>query len=119
MQFYDTSILFMGDLGIKGEKELLKQYPKLQADILKVGHHGSSTSSSSVFLHTLHPKLALISAGRNNRYQHPHQNVIENLHKENIHELTTKEKGAVSIKICKYFYFYKTVEQEFGIITHR
>lgn len=119
MQFYDTSILFMGDLGIKGEKELLKQYPKLQADILKVGHHGSSTSSSSVFLHKLHPKLALISAGRNNRYQHPHQNVIENLHKENIHELTTKEKGAVSIKICKYFYFYKTVEQEFGIITHR
>ena len=88
-------------------------------DIIKVGHHGSSTSSSSVFLHTLHPKLALISAGRNNRYQHPHQNVIENLHKENIHELTTKEKGAVSIKICKYFYFYKTVEQEFGIITHR
>lgn len=119
MQFYDTSILFMGDLGIKGEKELLKRYPKLQADILKVGHHGSSTSSSLVFLHTLHPRLALISAGRNNRYQHPHQNVIENLKKEKIHALTTKEKGAVSIKICKYFYFYKTVEQEFGIITNR
>ena len=49
----------------------MKQYPQLRADILKVGHHGSNTSTSPEFLQQLQPEAAVISAGKNNRYGHP------------------------------------------------
>lgn len=92
-QFNNHSVLFMGDLGMKGEQELLKQYPLLKVDYIKLGHHGSNTSSSLTFLHQIEPRLAIISAGRNNRYQHPHPEVLERLQQENIHVHTTSIQG--------------------------
>ena len=89
----DTSILLMGDLGITGEQVLLNQYPLLKSDIIKVGLHGSNTSSSKTFIHQLQPQLALISAGRRNRYNHPHPDVIELLKKEEVYLHTTSIQG--------------------------
>lgn len=63
--------LLTGDLEKAGEFDLMKQYPQLRADILKVGHHGSNTSTSPEFLQQLQPEAAVISAGKNNRYGHP------------------------------------------------
>lgn len=87
--------LFTGDLEENGERELVKQYPNLHVDVLKVGHHGSKTSTSELLLQTIRPRMALISVGRNNRYQHPHQEVINRLEQEQIMILRTDENGAI------------------------
>lgn len=87
------SILFMGDLGVEGEKELMKQYPLMKSDFIKLGHHGSRTSSSIAFIHQIQPKFAIISAGRGNRYSHPHQDVLERLEKENVFTHITNQQG--------------------------
>ena len=79
--FYHTKFLFTGDLEQEGEKELLKNYPKLKVDVLKVGHHGSKTSSNPDFIKEINPKLALISVGEKNRYGHPNQETLETLKK--------------------------------------
>lgn len=117
--FYGLRVLLMGDAGVEAEAELMKKYPKLEVDVLKLGHHGSKTSSSLPFLHQLQPSLALISAGRNNRYGHPHQEVLEHLKQEHITALMTPKEGGISIKFCKFFAFFKTASGEFGIIKHR
>ena len=117
--FYGLRVLLMGDAGVEAEAELMKKYPKLEVDVLKLGHHGSKTSSSLPFLHQLQPSLALISAGRNNRYGHPHQEVLKHLKQEHITALMTPKEGGISIKFCKFFAFFKTASGEFGIIKHR
>ncbi|WP_243524514.1 DNA internalization-related competence protein ComEC/Rec2 [Bacillus pseudomycoides] len=87
--------LFTGDLEGKGEQRIIKRYPELRADILKVGHHGSKTSSSSSFLHLIQPQKAIISAGEYNRYGHPHQEVLERLLELEIEIWRTDKQGAV------------------------
>lgn len=71
--------LFMGDASVKVEKALLEQYPDLKADVLKVSHHGSNTGTSAQFLDAINAKIALISCGKNNRYNHPHDEIITRL----------------------------------------
>ncbi|WP_028391872.1 DNA internalization-related competence protein ComEC/Rec2 [Bacillus cihuensis] len=95
------SWLFTGDLGEQGEQELIQVYPDLSADILKVGHHGSKTSSSEAFIDSLQPKIAIISAGVNNRYGHPHQQVLEILSKAGVSVYRTDLKGAISYQYDK------------------
>ena len=95
--FYHTKFLFTGDLEQEGEKELLKNYPKLKVDVLKVGHHGSKTSSSPDFIKEINPKLALISVGKENRYGHPNQETLETLKKYQIRILRTDQKGALKL----------------------
>lgn len=95
------SWLFTGDLEKDGEEKLIKKYPNLRTDILKVGHHGSDTSTTEVFLETIEPEIAIISAGKNNRYGHPHQEVIDRLAKKNIKTYRTDEHGAIT-----YYYFF-------------
>ena len=68
--------LFMGDASSEVEKELIKKYPELKADVLKVSHHGSSTGTCSEFLDVVRPKVALISCGKNNRYNHSNEDVL-------------------------------------------
>ncbi|PFK45784.1 DNA internalization-related competence protein ComEC/Rec2 [Bacillus cereus] len=87
--------LFTGDLEEKGEQRIIKRYPELRADILKVGHHGSKTSSSSAFLHLIQPQKAIISAGERNRYGHPHQGVLERLLELEIEIWRTDKQGAI------------------------
>ncbi|MRX71331.1 DNA internalization-related competence protein ComEC/Rec2 [Bacillus lacus] len=87
--------LFTGDLENEGEKELMLKYPKLKADVLKVGHHGSRGSTSDEFLNHIQPLTAVISAGRNNRYAHPHSEVLDKLKKREITIYRTDSDGAV------------------------
>lgn len=88
--------LFTGDLEGEGEVELISKYPDLAVDVLKVGHHGSRTSSSSVFLDRITPDVAIISVGRNNRFGHPHEEVLERLEERNIAIFRTDIHGAIT-----------------------
>lgn len=90
------SILFTGDAGLRTEEELISLY-NLKSDILKVGHHGSDTSSGERFIDEVSPEISLISAGVNNRYGHPHDSVVETLEPSRI--ISTNAKGMVEFKI--------------------
>ena len=73
------NILLMGDAGEENENYLINNYDLPEVDILKVGHHGSRTSSSKAFIDEIKPKYSLISAGKNNRYGHPRKKTLQNL----------------------------------------
>jgi competence protein ComEC len=90
--------LFTGDLEHEGEKRILEKYKGLKTDVLKVGHHGSKGSTSDSFLKQLQPRIALISAGENNRYHHPHNEVIGLLQKYGMEILQTKDHGSITFK---------------------
>ncbi|WP_438761184.1 DNA internalization-related competence protein ComEC/Rec2 [Enterococcus sp. AZ194] len=68
--------LFTGDLGKTGEQDLLTSYPNLKVDVLKVGHHGSKNSSGEAFIQQIQPKVSVISCGKNNRFGHPNDEVL-------------------------------------------
>ncbi|WP_146924342.1 DNA internalization-related competence protein ComEC/Rec2 [Alkalibacterium kapii] len=96
--------LFTGDLEISGEKSLLLKYPNIKADILKVGHHGSDTSTHNVFLDQLEPEAALISSGTANRYGHPHDSVIQKLSDRGISTFRTDINGAIKYRFTDWPY---------------
>ncbi|MEK3853076.1 DNA internalization-related competence protein ComEC/Rec2 [Cytobacillus sp. FSL H8-0458] len=100
--------LFTGDLEEHGEGQLIKSYPKLKADVLKIGHHGSKTSSTELFLAGVKPRIGVISAGRNNRYGHPHNDVMSRLNDYNVKVLRTDKQGAVT-------YFFKEDSGTFSV----
>lgn len=77
LEYKGQKILFTADATVKVENMLLEKYPSLNINILKVGHHGSKTSSDFNFLKKISPNLAIIQVGENNRYKHPHKNVID------------------------------------------
>ncbi|WP_084034560.1 DNA internalization-related competence protein ComEC/Rec2 [Anaerobacillus alkalilacustris] len=87
--------LFTGDLEAEGERRMLAEFPEINVDILKVGHHGSKTSTTDALLEVTNPKYALISVGRNNRYGHPNQEVINRLEERNVKILRTDQLGAI------------------------
>ncbi|SFP20163.1 DNA internalization-related competence protein ComEC/Rec2 [Salibacterium halotolerans] len=97
----DRKWLFTGDIGREGEEELLSDFPDIEADILKVGHHGSRTSSSPSFIEELGIKAALISAGRCNRFGHPHEETLKTLETAGAQIHQTDEAGAVQISFTK------------------
>ena len=76
--------MFMGDASITTEKEILDKYNMPDVDVLKVGHHGSKTSSGKKFIDEINPKYSIISVGKNNRYGHPNKEVLEKLILEDI-----------------------------------
>lgn len=92
-------LLLTGDASVKSEETLLSNYDLGNIDILKVGHHGSSTSTSEKLLKNLNPKVALISSGRDNKFGHPHQEIINRLKKHNIKTYNTKEDGTITINL--------------------
>ncbi len=94
----DKYFLFTGNLEEKGEKELLKQYPDLEVDVLKAGQHGSKKSSSSAFLEQLKPEMTLISVGKNNRTKLPHQETLTRLEGINSKVYRTDQQGAIRFK---------------------
>ena len=97
-RFYGWSFLFTGDLEEEGEKTLLARYPQLRVDILKAGHHGSKGSSHPAFLRQIQAKIALISAGEKNRYQHPHQETLERFKELQIAVFRTDQQGAIRFR---------------------
>ena len=94
----DEHFLFTGNLEEKGEKDLLKQYPDLEVDVLKAGQHGSKKSSSSAFLEKLKPEMTLISVGKNNRTKLPHQETLTRLETINSKVYRTDQQGAIRFK---------------------
>lgn len=96
----DINLLIMGDAPKKVELDIIEKY-NLKSDILKVGHHGSNTSSDYNFLKNIDPLLAIISSGRNNRYNHPSLETIENLNKLKINHYNTQDLGTIKFKINK------------------
>ncbi|MFD2618248.1 DNA internalization-related competence protein ComEC/Rec2 [Terrilactibacillus laevilacticus] len=87
--------LFTGDLEEEGENQLTKNYPRLSIDVLKVGHHGSRSSTSEQFLNVIKPKYAMISVGKNNRYGHPNQEVLQRLSSLHVKIMRTDQLGAI------------------------
>ncbi|PEC19267.1 DNA internalization-related competence protein ComEC/Rec2 [Bacillus cereus] len=95
-EFGGVTWLFTGDLEEGGESRLVSKYPALRADVLKVAHHGSKTSSISAFLNLIQPSIAVISVGERNRYGHPHKEIIERFEKMDIEIWRTDKQGAIS-----------------------
>lgn len=103
---YDYKFLFMGDASIKTEEYLLNNYILPNVDILKVGHHGSYTSTSTDFINVIKPKYSVISVGENNMYKHPNKSVLDIL--DNTKLLRTDVDGTIEVKISKKGYKIKT-----------
>ena len=99
LRYGQTSFLFTGDSPETIESRLVMELGReLDVDVLKAGHHGSRTSSSALFLSAVSPEYAIISAGRDNSYGHPHSEVLENLRNVGANVLSTAEVGRVEIK---------------------
>ena len=89
--------MFMGDASVEVEENLIEKYNLQDIDVLKVGHHGSKTSSSKEFINEINPKYSIISVGKNNRYGHPNDSVLDNLDKSKIYR--TDIDGSIMFKI--------------------
>lgn len=103
---YYYKFLFMGDASIKTEEYLLNNYILPNVDILKVGHHGSYTSTSTDFINVIKPKYSVISVGENNMYKHPNKSVLDIL--DNTKLFRTDVDGTIEVKISKKRYKIKT-----------
>jgi competence protein ComEC len=91
-----TSVLLSGDAEEEAEKRIVQTYGDfLRSDVLKVGHHGSSTSSTEEFLTAVRPDVAVISVGKNNKFRHPSQVVLERFSQRNVRTYRTDENNAV------------------------
>lgn len=84
LDYNNKSFLFTGDAGISNELDIINSFNLDDVDFLKVGHHGSKTSTSTDFLEATTPDIAVISCGYKNQYGHPHKSVLENLSSNNV-----------------------------------
>jgi len=97
-EYQDTSFLLPGDITAVEERRLVRSDVTLSADILKAAHHGSGSSTSQAFLQAVDPRTVVISAGQDNRYGHPAEEVLDRLKKNAIHVRSTIKEGNVDIK---------------------
>ena len=97
--FGDSSVLITGDATQYSENEMINNQIDLNSDILVVGHHGSSSSTSSQFLNAVNPQYAVISCGKNNSYGHPTSEVLERLASKNVTVLRTDLAGTIDFTI--------------------
>lgn len=93
----DITILFTGDISFHVEQYLIDTYPLLSVDILKVAHHGSITSSSINFIKHVRPSIAVISSSIDNKYQHPHQDILDRFKDNGTHVYQTRYHGSVKV----------------------
>ena len=89
--------MFMGDASKLKEEDIIKKYKLAKIDFLKVGHHGSKTSSSKEFISKINPKYSIISVGRKNKYGHPNKEALNNLNNSKIYR--TDQDGSIMFKI--------------------
>ncbi len=95
--YYNFKLLFTGDIEKPAEEALINE--DLKADLLKVGHHGSKTSTTQSFLDKVNPKIALIGVGENNKFGHPNKDVIERLQSKNIKIFRTDQNGEINLTV--------------------
>ena len=88
----------MGDAGVEVEEDLIEKYNLQDIDVLKVGHHGSKTSSSKEFINEINPKYSIISVGKNNRYGHPNDSVLDILKDSKVYRTDLDESIMFKIK---------------------
>jgi competence protein ComEC len=97
LEYGSTSVLLTGDAGVEVEQWLVRLYGgELKSDILKAGHHGSRTSSSKSFVEQVAPRVAIISAGKDNSYGHPHKEVLDTFSLFGIDVFSTAQLGTIS-----------------------
>ncbi len=106
LNIHNKKFMFMGDASINVEKKILEKYKVTNIDFLKVGHHGSDTSSSKEFINIVNPKYSIISVGKNNRYGHPKESVLKTIKNSNIYR--TDLNGTVMLKIKSNKFNIKT-----------
>lgn len=97
LEYGNTAFLFTGDAEDISENEMINKGYNLSADVLKVGHHGSNTSTTESFLKAVSPKYAVISVGKDNKYGHPDNEVLERLANANIQVYRTDEVGTILV----------------------
>jgi competence protein ComEC len=97
IRFGSTSFLLTGDMEKKIERELADAGLLQHDDVLKVGHHGSRTSSTPQLLDPEHPAFGIISAGFDNSYGHPHPLIVRALHERKIAVFRTDEQGLITV----------------------
>ena len=96
LSFGDTSYLFTGDAEKLAEEEALAKYKNsLDSDVIKFGHHGSSSSSSNAFIEAVSPKYGIISCAKDNKYGHPHRETLDIIKKYNIKTFRTDTDGEI------------------------
>ncbi len=111
MTYGNHRFLFTGDAEKLSENEMLDDGLDLKADFLKVGHHGSNTSSSAKFLDAVAPHIAIISLGLNNDYGHPHEEVVKRLEERNIQIMRTDRLGDIAIETDGESYRFLGLEE--------
>ena len=98
LTYGEKSFLFMGDAEKEIEEYILKNHKDLKSDVLKVGHHGSSTSSEPEFIEAVNPEYAIISCGKDNEYGHPHKETLKTLKDTGTEVLRTDKMGTIIVK---------------------
>lgn len=108
----NTSVMLTGDAEVESEEDIVKKWSTttLKSDILKVGHHGSTTSTTDAFLAAVDPEFAVISCGEGNTYGHPHDEIVEKLTKKGIRIYRTDTDGSI---------IFKTDGQQFTLVETR
>jgi competence protein ComEC len=102
LSYGDNNFIFTGDLPAEQEAELLKQNFDLNSQVLKVSHHGSKYATSQEFLDAVKPLDSVISVGKNNRYGHPNQEILDRLKSKKINIWRTDELGDVAYECANY-----------------
>lgn len=98
LTFGETELIFTGDAEAHAEQDVVAKYPNdLDADVLKFGHHGSSTSSTDEFLKSVSPEYGIISCGVDNKYGHPHRETLDKISKYNIKAYRTDKQGQITL----------------------
>lgn len=111
---YGKRILFTGDMSLDAERDIINDSKLKNIDILKVGHHGSKSSTSKEFLDNINPKIALVSVGENNSYGHPDESVLEKLENRNIKILRTDIDGEIVLTLHPRYCIIETYAQRQG-----
>ena len=106
--------LLMGDLEEEGEAQLLKNEPDLKADILKLGHHGSKTSSTAPFIKQVQPQHGIISCGVKNQFKHPNPEVLETLERYQVKIYRTDQQGMIRYEWRFFSHYPKVVTLKEG-----
>ena len=97
LKYKNKAFLFMGDAEKISEDEILQKGYDVKSDLIKIGHHGSSTSTSDSFIKKVNPNYAVICVGKNNSYNHPKKTVMDRLKKYNIKVYRTDEQGTITV----------------------
>ena len=111
LEYKDVSFLFTGDAEYEAEMEMVESNKELEADILKVGHHGSSSSTNEFFLEEVDLEIAVIQVEEDNRYGHPHDEVIDLLNENNIDIYRNDIHGDIVVKTDGHQYWIEIAQE--------